>query len=113
MTPHRLLLLNGLSTAACGIGMLLTRGVLFREFGLQTPGLLDAVAVGLLAYALTDEQANQTQRALIAQALAYRPLADGYRGVAPTLSGLNGRWAVPGMFYGQSIAALARRMRGG
>ena len=51
MTPHRILLLNGLATAACGIGMLLTRGVLFREFGLQTPWLLDAVAAGLLAYA--------------------------------------------------------------
>jgi hypothetical protein len=66
----------------------------------------------LLAYALTDEQANPTQRALIARALAYRPLADSYRGVAPTLIGLNGRWAVPGTYYGQSIAALARRMRG-
>jgi hypothetical protein len=66
----------------------------------------------LLAYALTDEQADHTQRALIGFALAYRPLADGYRGVAPTLSGLNGRWAVPGTYYGQSIAALARRMRG-
>jgi hypothetical protein len=66
----------------------------------------------LLAYALSDEQANQAQRALIARALAYRPLAGDYRGVAPTLSGLNGRWAVPGTYYGQSIAALARRMRG-
>jgi hypothetical protein len=66
----------------------------------------------LLAYALTDEQANQTQRALIARALAYRPLPDSYRGTAPALSGLNGRWAVPGTYYGQSIAALARRMRG-
>jgi hypothetical protein len=52
MTPHRILLLNGISTAACAIGMLLTRGMLFREFGLQTPRLLDAVAVGLLAYAV-------------------------------------------------------------
>jgi hypothetical protein len=67
----------------------------------------------LLAYALTDAQANQTQRALIARALSYRPLVDSYRGVAPTLSGLNGRWAVPGTYYGQSIAALARRMRDG
>jgi hypothetical protein len=67
----------------------------------------------LLAYALTDAQANQTQRALIERALAYRPLKNDYRGIAPTLNGLNGRWAVPGTSYGQSIAALARRMRGG
>ena len=51
MTSHRILLLNGISTLACGLGMLLTRNVLFREFGLQTPWLLDAIAVGLLAYA--------------------------------------------------------------
>jgi hypothetical protein len=51
MTPHRILFLNGLSTAACGVGMLLTRNVLFREFGLQTPWWLDVIAVGLLAYA--------------------------------------------------------------
>jgi hypothetical protein len=66
----------------------------------------------LLAYALTDAQANDAQRALIGFALAYRPLAEGYRGSAPTLSGLNGRWAVPGTYYGQSISALAQRMRG-
>jgi hypothetical protein len=65
----------------------------------------------LLAYALTDAQANQTQRALIDWALDYRPLSDDYRGIAPMLNGLNGRWAVPGTSYGQSIAALARRMR--
>jgi len=65
----------------------------------------------LLAYALTDEHANDTQRELIGRALAYRPLPDSYRGIAPTITGLNGRWAVPGTYYGQSIAALARRMR--
>jgi hypothetical protein len=65
----------------------------------------------LLAYALTDQQANDPQRALIERALAYRPLADSYRGIAPTILGLNGRWAVPGTRYGQSIVVLARRMR--
>jgi len=67
----------------------------------------------LLAYALTDEQANDAQRALIATALTVRPLSPGLRGVAPTILGLNGRWAVPGTTYGQSIVALARRMRYG
>ncbi len=66
----------------------------------------------LLAYALRDEDANAAQQAMIAFALAYRPLPDSYRGAAPMISGLNGRWAVPGTDYGQRIVALARSMRG-
>lgn len=66
----------------------------------------------LLAYALTDEQADDTQRALIATALAYRPLPTNYRGAAPSIQGLNGRWAVPGTTYGQTIVDLMRRMLG-
>jgi hypothetical protein len=65
----------------------------------------------LLAYALTDEQANQAQRDLIDYALWYRPLPASYRGAAPTIVGLNGRWAVPGTTYGQRIIDLAWRMR--
>ena len=65
----------------------------------------------LLAYALTDAQADAYQRNLIAFALAYRGLPQSYRGSAPTIIGLNGRWAVPGTTYGQSIIALVRRMR--
>jgi hypothetical protein len=67
----------------------------------------------LLAYALTDQQANDIQRGLVARALSYRPLPASYRGIAPTIGGLNGRWAVPGTNYGQNIAALAWRMRDG
>jgi hypothetical protein len=65
----------------------------------------------LLAYALTDEQANDVQRRRISYALSVRPLPSNLRGVAPTLGALNGRWAVPGTSYGQSIAGLANRMR--
>jgi hypothetical protein len=67
----------------------------------------------LLAYALRDDQANTSQAALIARALSYRPLPASYRGAAPTIVGLNGRWAVPGQGYGQAIVNLAARMRGG
>lgn len=66
----------------------------------------------LLAYALRDDQANSAQRELIAYALGYRPLPTSLRGVAPTIVGLNGRWAYPGTSYGQQIVDLARRMRG-
>jgi hypothetical protein len=65
----------------------------------------------LLAYALRDDQASPEQQELIARALAYRPLPASYRGSAPTITGLNGRWAVPGTDYGQRIMALAERMR--
>jgi hypothetical protein len=67
----------------------------------------------LLAYALTDAQASAGQRAMIDYALWYRPLPASYRGAAPTILGLNGRWAVPGSTYGQGIIDLAWRMRQG
>lgn len=61
----------------------------------------------LLAYCLRDSQANTAQRMLISRALAVRSLPASFRGVAPTLRGLNGRWAVPGTTYADSIAAIA------
>ena len=51
MTSHRILQLNAVSTAACGVGMLATRGTLHSFFGLDTPTLLDLLALGLLLYA--------------------------------------------------------------
>lgn len=65
----------------------------------------------LLAYALPAGQGSGYQQALIDYALWLRPLPDHYRGVAPTITGLNGRWAYPGTTYGESILDLARRMR--
>jgi CHASE2 domain-containing sensor protein len=51
MTPNRILQLNGLFTAAGGAGMLAARGALYPHFGLETPLVLDVLALGLLAYA--------------------------------------------------------------
>lgn len=51
MTSHRILQLNAVSTAACGLGMLATRGTLYSLFGLASPILMDVVAAGLLIYA--------------------------------------------------------------
>jgi hypothetical protein len=51
MTSHRILYLNAVSTAACAVGLLATRGTLYTLFGLPSPALLDAIAIGLLAYA--------------------------------------------------------------
>ena len=65
----------------------------------------------LLAYALTDEQANPAQKAMIEKALAYRPLPAHLRGVAATVVGLNGRWAFPGTTYGQRILEVMMKLR--
>jgi hypothetical protein len=65
----------------------------------------------LLAYALPADTGDLTQQLLIAHALGYRSLPASHRGVAPTILGLNGRWAVPGTEYGQRIMALAEAMR--
>lgn len=68
---------------------------------------IPAHAGRLLAYALRDDQASGTQRAMIARAMSYRPLPVSFRGVAPTWRGLNGRWAVPGTTYADKIADIA------
>lgn len=60
----------------------------------------------MLAYALPAGQGNDVQRALIAKALSYRPLPASYRGAAPTLAGLAGRWAVPGTEYPGKLATI-------
>jgi hypothetical protein len=67
----------------------------------------------LLAYALPAGAGTDVQQALIAQALAVRPLPPRYRGIAPTWKGLNGRWAVPGRSYAQRIAVVAAAIRRG
>jgi hypothetical protein len=51
MTSQRILQLNSVSTAACAVGMLATRGMLYPLFGLEAPLVLDLLAIGLLAYA--------------------------------------------------------------
>jgi len=66
----------------------------------------------LLAYTLPAGQGDPTQQSLIDRALGYRSLPASHRGVAPTILGLNGRWAVPGTEYGQRIMILADAMRG-
>ncbi len=65
----------------------------------------------LLAYALRDEQMTDAQRALSATALSYRAMPASLRGIAPTIVGLNGRWAWPGTNYGQTIIDLMQRMK--
>ena len=51
MTANRILQLNAVSTLACALGLLATRNWLPAHFGLGSPGMLDALALGLVVYA--------------------------------------------------------------
>jgi hypothetical protein len=66
----------------------------------------------MLAYALRDDQATPAQMALIMRAMSYRPLPLKFRGAAPTLRGLAGRWAVPGTEYPNKLAQIASAIQG-
>ncbi len=57
------------------------------------PAAVRAHAGRLLAYALPPNRESEEQRALIQEALRWRPLPDRYRGTAMTLKGLTGTWA--------------------
>jgi hypothetical protein len=74
MTSHRILQLNAVSTAACGVGLLATREILPALFGLDGPMLLDLLAVGLLVYAgllaVAAHRRPVTRQALIAFTVA-------------------------------------------
>jgi hypothetical protein len=83
-------------------------GVSFANWG---NGAVPAHLGRLLAYALPADQGDATRQALIDQALGFRALPASHRGSAPTILGLNGRWAVPGTDYGQRIMLLAEAMR--
>jgi N-acetylmuramoyl-L-alanine amidase len=64
----------------------------------------------LLAYALPHETGDDEQQALIREALAWRPVPDHRRGIAPTLSGLAGTWAEDPQ-YANKISRIANEIR--
>ena len=98
MTAHRILQLNAVATAACGLGMLATRGTLHSLFGLGAPILLDVLAVGLLTYAGALAFAAQRQP-VSRQALMLFTVADAIWVVASAI--------VLVLFWAQ-LAPLAR-----
>jgi len=82
------------------------------ERGLSFPTWEHAVRTNvgrLLAYALRDEETNESQQALIEEALSRRSLAENYRGQAKTLKGLNGTWA-PVPDYADRIVRVANAL---
>lgn len=98
MTSHRILRLNAVSTAACALAMLATRSSLYSLFGLDTPILLDLLAVGLLGYAGALAFAAHRQP-VTRQALLAFTVADVFWVVASAI--------VLWLFWGQ-IAPVAR-----
>ena len=92
-----------------GIGVTGAPGV-----GISFPSWKKAVRahVGrLLAYAIRRGEATPAQSALIAEALAVRPLGDDKRGVAPVLGGLVPNWAADPL-YARKLVALGNEMLG-
>lgn len=66
----------------------------------------------LLAYALTDAEANEAQREMIGRNPVLGQLPADVRGVARTLAGLNHRWT-GGDSYASGLVARAAAIRGG
>jgi hypothetical protein len=100
MTSPRILQLNAVSAAACGFGMLATRGTLHAFFGLDTPALLDLLALGLLLDA-----------GVLAFAARRQPVS---REVLMAFTVADGLWVVASaivllLFWGQ-LAAVARAL---
>ena len=62
-------------------------------------------------HALPEGVGTPEQQNFVEYALLVRPLPARLRGVAPTISGLNGLWASPGLGYGARVALLAETMR--
>jgi hypothetical protein len=57
------------------------------------------------------DQEHRWISGLIATALHWRPLDKRLRGVAPTLKGLEGTWAVPGDGYAGKLAAIGQAIQ--
>lgn len=74
------------------------------------PKAVRAHAGRLLAYALPLNGENSLQRALIDEALTWRPLPANRRGVASTLQGLAGTWATD-LEYADKISRIANEIR--
>lgn len=65
----------------------------------------------LLVYAVGLDKMNPIQREMAGHDPRLSAVPKLYHGCAPTLAGLNGRWAVPGTDYNLKIAAIAESIR--
>jgi len=65
----------------------------------------------LLAYAYKNSELTDEQAYLVAVDPRARAIAASIRGTVKLLKNLDGKWAVPGVGYGKSIATLANALR--
>ncbi|HNP72285.1 MAG TPA: N-acetylmuramoyl-L-alanine amidase [Kouleothrix sp.] len=89
-------------------GPIWREGVSFADWA---NGSVPAHVGRLLAYATAPADRTPAQRDLVRRAMTARPLANALHGAAPTLAGLDGRWAVPGVGYGLTIVQIAEDVR--
>jgi hypothetical protein len=77
-------------------------GVAFASWQQSIPAHVGRLA----AYAIKAGKETKVQAKWINEALTHRALPARYRGIAPTLAGLNGTWAA-GDLYAQAVATTA------
>lgn len=65
----------------------------------------------LLAYAYTDSELNESQSYFVATDPRARFISKNIRGSVKKLKELDGKWAVPGIGYGKSIATIANALK--
>ena len=82
------------------------KGVLFNNWNASAIAHIGR----LVAYATKPSERNEHQSKLVSQALSYRTLPIELHGSAPTLEGLNGKWAYPGTMYAQKISEIANQI---
>jgi hypothetical protein len=91
--------------AGIGITSSSTQGLSFATFDKAVRAHVGRLA----AYAIPKGEGTQAQKALIAEALAVRPLPDAKRGVAVRLKGLSRNWAMDPK-YAIKIAKIGKEI---
>lgn len=77
---------------------------------LNHPDAVRAHIGHLLAYMYRDDEMNAIQLSISAFSPRKRFISPSIRGTVLRMQDLNGKWAVPGKTYGQSIATLANML---
>lgn len=81
------------------------------RFDAWDTGSVPAHISRLLAYALKETQRTVEQNEYVKTHTTRRPVPSRIVGCAPTLAGLEGTWAVPGVGYAGKLAIHATRMQ--
>ena len=83
------------------------KGYSFRSWEIAS----SAHAGHMLAYMYTDDELTEAQQVLVASDPRARFIPKVYRGAVLILNDLDGKWSVPGIGYGNSIATIANALK--